>query len=413
MGKDLSGKEIGKGFSQRKDGTYEARFIDRFGKRHSLYGASLPALRKEYKTATHQDIARVSVQAEFKLDEWYKRWFSVYKYHLHPDSKQHYAQVYEHHIKPVLGFKPLTKITTLDVRELINDLDRRGYGYETKSKVRLLLLDMIDKAIIDDFAIKNPVRAVKLERDEIIEPRVLSREEQVDFFDAAKGTFYEELYTVAVLTGLRPGEVYGLKWSDIDLKKRTIKVTRTLVYQKYEGDEKKTFHLGPPKTPSSKRVVHFDERCELALKSQFRKKSIVATRGMAPPLPGFEDLLFVTIYNTPINTQICSDAIRRIITLINENRSDVEKFERFSPHCFRHTYATRCFEAGVAPKVVQAQLGHASLKMTMDLYTHLFPEKRSDELEKFFQLSDDVFSGSDALREKRYDDALNPKIINF
>ena len=157
----------------------------------------------------------------------------------------------------------------------------------------------------------------------------------------------------------------------------------------------------------------FNERCEIALKSQFRKKSAISLKRVSKPLSGYEDLLFTTKFNTPINSQIFIDAISRVITLINEGRCDIEQFEPFSAHCFRHTYATRCFEAGVTPKVVQKQLGHATLKMTMDLYTHLFEDKQLSELEKFNSFSETVFENADALKEKRYKSSLNPKIIDF
>lgn len=413
MGKDLTGKEIGKGFVQRKDGNYCARFVNRFGKRESLYHANLAELKRLYKAAIKKDISHENVKCEFTLDEWYQKWMSIYKYQIRDNSKRHYDQVYTKHIKPILGRKPLNKIASLDIVALINRLDQQGYQFETKNKVRILLLDMFNKALIDDFVLKNPARGIKVERDERKDRRVLSREEQIDFFDACKGTFYDELFTVAVLTGLRPGELCALRWQDIDLKKRVISVTRTLVYQKFPDDHHKEFHIDPPKTKQSIRKVSFNERCEIALKSQFRKKSFISLKDSAKPLLGFEDLLFVTKFDTPINSPIYCAAIERIVDLINESRGSLEQFEKFSPHCFRHTYATRCFEAGVDPKVVQAQLGHASLKMTMDLYTHLFENKKSDELDKFDLISDTIFSGADDLKEQRYLDVLHPKVINL
>lgn len=96
---------------------------------------------------------------------------------------------------------------------------------------------------------------------------------------------------------------------------------------------------------------------------------------------------------------------------INESRSTIDRFEPFSGHCFRHTYATRAFEAGVDPKVVQKQLGHATLKMTMDLYTHLFEDKKLEELTKLDAHSEDVFTSSDILKEQRFRETLNPKVI--
>ena len=92
--------------------------------------------------------------------------------------------------------------------------------------------------------------------------------------------------------------------------------------------------------------------------------------------------LFVTKYNTPLNSQIYSDAIRAVIKQINLTRPLDNQFENFSGHTFRHTFATRCFENGVDAKVVQDYLGHASMKMAMDLYTHVTNEKSAMDIEK-------------------------------
>lgn len=413
MGKDLQGKELGKGISQRRDGKYQARYPDRYGKRHCLYNSSLSALRKEYKEAVRKDVNAPAVKRDYTLNEWYEQWIGVYKYEVRDSTRLQYSLIFKNHISPALGNLHLPQITTLDVKRFLNSMKSNGYSFEMRNKSRIVLLDMFDKAVMDDFAFKNPARGIKLKRDEIVERRVLSQEEQVDFFDACRGTFYDETFTVAVLTGLRPGELFALTWEDIDLKARTISVTKTLLYQKLEGDSSKMFHIHPPKTEASNRIVHFDERCALALKSQFRKKSNIALRTTSSPLPGLENLLFVTKYNTPLNASIYNSAIQRIVDLINESRCELERFEPLSGHCFRHTYATRCFEAGVEPKVVQKQLGHASLKMTMDLYTHLFEDKKLEELGKFTSYSDSVFTSSDALKERRYQEALHPKVITL
>ena len=94
------------------------------------------------------------------------------------------------------------------------------------------------------------------------------------------------------------------------------------------------------------------------------------------------DYLFVTKFNTPLNSQIYSDAIRAVIREINIMRSVENEMPNFSGHTLRHTFATRCFEAGVQPKVVQSYLGHATLKMTMDLYTHVTEDKATEDIER-------------------------------
>lgn len=92
--------------------------------------------------------------------------------------------------------------------------------------------------------------------------------------------------------------------------------------------------------------------------------------------------MFVTRFNTPINSVIYSDSIRSVVRRINDTKSSDDEFPFFSGHTFRHTFATRCFESGIEPKVVQSYLGHATLKMTMDLYTHVTPEKSFADIEK-------------------------------
>ena len=114
-------------------------------------------------------------------------------------------------------------------------------------------------------------------------------------------------------------------------------------------------------------------------------------------------MLFTTKYGTPINSQIYIDAIDRIVNEINLTRDPLEQMERFSGHCFRHTFATRCFEAGIQPKTVQSYLGHATLQMTMDLYTAVFDKKKQNDirlLEKTLEFDkiDNATSGDKIIR---------------
>lgn len=116
----------------------------------------------------------------------------------------------------------------------------------------------------------------------------------------------------------------------------------------------------------------------------------------------FEDLLFTTKYNTPLNSQIICNAIRKIVDEINLTRSFADEIEVFSCHCFRHTFATRCFESGIQPKTVQFYLGHATLQMTMDLYTSVFDEYMSSEMEKLDRAMDDSDSFMEKFAEKKF-----------
>lgn len=226
--------------------------------------------------------------------------------------------------------------------------------------------------------VTNPTKGVKLRSDKKINAKSLSIEEQNVFFEFSKNTFYDNLFNVAINTGLRPGELFALTLDDIDLEEGYIDVNKTLVYQKYLDDEKKTFHLEEPKTKQSYRRVPINSVCKEYLIKQIELKKVISEKRPKQQ----NDFIFVTKFNTPLNSVMYSDAIKAVIRSINLLRTHNNQFGDFSGHTFRHTFATRCFEAGIEPKVVQSYLGHASLKMTMDLYTHVTELKSSTDIEK-------------------------------
>lgn len=408
MGKDLKGKELGTGLRQKPNGTYSARFVDRFGKRQELYGKNLAELKRRLNTAIYDDErGNCVVDNSLTLSEWFKSWMEIHKYKvIRNNTKMYYTQVFTKHIEPTLGKKKLKDITQLNIKSLLKELDQKGYQYETQNKVRIMLLDMFDKAMIDNYVLKNPCKGIKLVRDESKDIRVLTREEQTEFFDCCKGTFYDNLFIVAISTGLRQGELCALTWDDIDFEKKEISVTKTLLYQKLEGDTKKEFHINPPKTKTSKRTVPINKQCEIALKKQYIQRNNIMSKKAAKPLNGFENLLFTTKLGTPICDQIMIDAIKKIVDEINLCKDELEQFETFTPHCFRHSFATRCFEAGIPPKTVQTYLGHASLQMTMDLYTSVLSNQKQDEMKKLETVLDNVFECGDSIAEEKYNNKI-------
>lgn len=195
--------------------------------------------------------------------------------------------------------------------------------------------------------------------------------------------------------------------------------TRTLFYQKLEGDEKKTYHINLQKTKTSIRKIPINRECEIALKKQKLQHDVIMGKSSAKPVEGFEDLLFTTKFGTPMNTVNYSDAIKAIIEQINLCKDDLEQMESFSGHCFRHTFATRCFEAGIQPKTVQVYLGHASLKMTMDLYTHVLDDHKQEEMLKLESALEDVFNSGDDFAVERFeraqakDKVYENKVVNL
>jgi len=379
MGKDLKGKELGEGIYQRKNETYEARYYDRWGNRKSLYNKNLKELKKELAIAISDNEQFTSIRDNITLDCWFEHWMKIYKEKsIRPNTKREYVHIYNKNISPYLGKRMIVSIVKSDIQGIIDKAYDDGYKYERQNKIKVILRDMLQRAIEDQLLLRNPVSGIKLRSDKEIKPKALSIQEQQVFFDYCRNTFYDNLFNVAVNTGLRPGELFALTLEDIDLENGFISITKTLVYQKYLDDEHKTFHIEPPKTKQSYRKVPINTICREYLEKQFVQKEIIAHKRPKEQ----NNYLFVTKFNTPLNSVIYSDAIKAVIRQINLIRSFDNQFKEFSGHAFRHTFATRCFEAGVKPKVVQSYLGHASLKMTMDLYTEVTDLKAYADIEK-------------------------------
>ena len=379
MGKDLKGKELGAGLSQRKDGSYQGRFKNRFGKYEYKYNRNLTDLRKELALAIADNQNFLSVRDNITLDSWFSRWIDIYKKKsVRPNTLRQYTHIYNKNISSYLGRRNINSLVKSDIQILIDKAADSNYKYERQNKIKCILSDMFSRAIEDELMVKNPAKGVKLRADKELKAFALTVEQQADFLEASRGTFYDNLFNVAVNTGLRPGELFALTLDDIHFDERYIDVNKTLVYQKYLEDDCKTFHIEPPKTKHSYRHVPMNSECRKYLERQLELKKVIKNKRPKEQ----NDYLFVTKYNTRLNSQIYADSIRAIIKQINLTRSFDNEFPVFSGHTLRHTFATRCFEAGVQPKVVQSYLGHATLQMTMNLYTHVTDKKASNDIER-------------------------------
>ena len=379
MGKDLKGKELGTGITQRKDGVYQGRYVDRFGNRKTIYNSSIRELKRDLAVLISDNINYTSIRQEITLDDWFNRWLEIYKENsIRPNTKREYVHIYNKNISPYLGNRKINSLVKSDIQKIIDIAYEANYKYERQSKIRVILLDMLSRALEDDLISKNPVKGVKLRSEKKIEAKALTINEQKVFFEYCRNTFYDNLFNVAVNTGLRPGELFALTKDDINIEEGYIDVNKTLVYQKYLTDTRKEFHIEEPKTKNSYRKVPINSVCKEYLLKQFELKEIVSHKRPKEQ----NSYLFVSKFNTPLNSQIYSDAINAVVRQINLTRSFNDEFDSFSGHTFRHTFATRCIENGIQPKVVQAYLGHATLKMTMDLYVHVTEEKAKEDIEK-------------------------------
>ena len=204
---------------------------------------------------------------------------------------------------------------------------------------------------------------------------------------------------VALGTGLRSGELRGLTWSDIDFRKREISINKTLVYIKDMETKKYVFKYQTPKTKNSIRTIPMQESVYKALKRQkIQLKEMQLICEEWENLEGFEHLVFLGKNGKPISErafQVTLDGIEKAVNkkrecIAKKNKTSFEPIPHFYPHALRHTFATRCFEAGIEAKVVQGFLGHYSIAITLDLYTHVTDDKAKSEMDKLQNLYQEI-----------------------
>lgn len=222
--------------------------------------------------------------------------------------------------------------------------------------------------------------------------RALTKPEQELFLNYLKNTpeaqYWYPIFAVMVGTGLRVGELTGLRWCDIDLEEGIIDVNHTLVYYDHrtEGSKKGCyFNVNTTKTPAGMRQVPMLEFVKEAFLMEKERQELLGLH-CETTVDGYTDFIFVNRFGQPQHQATLNKAIRRIIRNCNdkqflENDNPEVLLPHFSCHSLRHTFTTRMCEAGVNVKVIQDALGHKDVSTTLNIYTDVTKELRKSEFE--------------------------------
>lgn len=388
MGKDLKGKELGQGLSQRKDGRYSARITVQ-GKRVEKYFEKLSDAKRWLNNIIYEDEHGMILPNDYTVNDWFWKWIEIYKREVVSNSTyKNYKTAYEYHIKNIIGFMKLKDVRQVDCQMVLNAAYDKGLSYGTMNLIRITMHALFDGAVFDEMLLKNPVTSkVKCRQREVKERRVLSEAEQLEFLKYAQNSMYNNAYLFVLHTGLRSGEIGGLKWEDIDFEGKKLYVNRTLSYDKEKGG----FYFGLPKSKTSKREIPLTDTTINILKDQrlFQFK-LRAKSNKWNTEEKYEGLVFTSMNGQPTGHATYNNNIIRIVTNINCDRrsmakienTEYDEFEPMTMHSLRHTFATRSIEAGMKPNVLQKILGHSSITVTMDLYVHTLNEEKVKEMEK-------------------------------
>lgn len=385
-------RRLPKGITKRADGRYQGRFTFQ-GERYTLYDRDIKTLQKKMADTRYEMEHGIYMDAKnMTLDTFFQTWLSEIKENtVKENTLSVYQEIYKVHIAPMLGKMQVSGISKLMVQRLLNSMSKNGLSPNTLAKTKAILYSVFKEAMENRMISYNPCENITIKREKT-ERRVLSYEEQKKFLTAISGSRYEMLCILGLSTGLRIGELSGLRWSDIHFEEKTLSVERTYIYLHDVKNHQMRDVFHSPKTKTSCRTIRLlDSTLELLKAHKEKQEQEKAALGDGwQPIEDGEDLVFTTKNGKPVRGLNVAETLNHYIDQMNrkeaaeaakEGREPVI-FERITPHTLRHTFATRAFESGIPPKVVQQILGHSSLEMTMDLYTHVTEDVQAREIQK-------------------------------
>ena len=367
MPKKINAKNNGS-VRQRDNGTWEARCVIN-GKRVSFYGAkqsdALKAMRAAQKAAddgTYFEPSRLTVA------EWLTTWLSEY---VAPSCKPLTLSTYQSradtHILPALGKIKLTALNATQIQTFYNDLQReQGLSPKTIKNVHGILHKALDQAVKLRYIGLNPADACTLPRMEKKEIKPLSEDEIAAFLrEIAEGEPLRNLFTVALFTGMREGEICGLAWDAVNFIDGTITVRQQLCKEKKKGG---VHYIAATKNDKSRTLTVAPFVMEI-LKEVFREQSV--QRSLAGSAWANDwNLVFTNALGEHIVPQTALKRFKAVAERIG--RPDA----RF--HDLRHTYAVTALQEGDDVKTVQENLGHATASFTLDVYGHVSEKMKKE-----------------------------------
>lgn len=382
-----------KGETQRKDGTYDFRWTSADGKRHSVYASTLEELREKEEAAIRDkqdgiktETRRVTVNDVFEL------WCDM-KRGLKDNTFQNYKYMYNMFVRPSFGKLRIASVKKSDVKRFYNTLaDEKILTIATIDNVHTVLHQVFDLAVDDNYIRSNPtdhmLKELKQSHNFETEKRkALTIAEQQLFVDFLKKhpqyNHWYPVFAVMLGTGMRVGEIVGLRWCDIDLEKGIISVNHTLVYYNHGDGKGCSFSINTPKTRAGERTIPMLDFVKEAflLEKKYQEETGLHCKAT---VDCYTDFIFVNRFGDVQHQGTLNKAIRRIIRDCNDEvllrgEDDPVLLPKFSCHSLRHTFTTRLCESGVNVKVIQDVLGHADISTTMDIYVDVTKDMKQKE----------------------------------
>ena len=350
---------------KRSDGRWEARII--IGHKNDgspMYKSAFAKTQKSALKELHQliDLYRdvdLTEESRMTLGEWMDKWLDEYMiFTIKESTIDGYRAMVEHQIKRFIGNKQLTSLTTADVQKFYNKIKKEGrvkphpltgYGLADTMvrKVHMILHQALDVAVKERIIVRNPTVGTTIPKKTYVEKQVLGDSQLDKFMDAIRQEpYWNDFFYVEVMTGLRRGEICGIKWSDINFDEGTLYIKRSIGRVKNGS-----ITVGETKTAAGARKIILPPSVLTLLE---KKKADAINEWVFPH------------YMKPSDPLHPDTAYRKLKTILKNVELPLIRF-----HDLRHTFATHATQGGVDAKTLAGILGHTDASFTLDTYTHV------------------------------------------
>ena len=350
---------------KRSDGRWEARII--VGHKNDgspMYKSAFAKTQKSALKQLHQLIelyrdVDLTEDCRMTLGEWLDKWLDEYMiFTIRESTLDSYRAMVKNQVKPFIGGKQIASLTTADMQKFYNKIKKEGRVREhpihgktlAGSMVRgvhMMLHEALDTAVKERLIAKNPTNGTTVPKCNYPEKQILGDSQLDTFLEAIKGEeYWDAFFYVEVMTGLRRGEICGLKWQDINFEENKLQVKRSVSVKKGGG-----VSIGETKTETGVRSILMPPSVADVLQN---RKQTAITEWVFPNFIHPEQ---------PISP---ATAYRKLKIILKHAGLPLIRF-----HDLRHTFATHATHGGVDPKTLAGILGHTNASFTLDTYTHV------------------------------------------
>ena len=350
---------------KRSDGRWETRII--IGHKNDgtpMYKSAFAKTQKSALKELHHLIelyrdVDLTEDCRMTLGEWLDKWLDEYMiFTVRESTLDSYRAMVKNQVKPFIGGKQIASLTTADMQKFYNKIKKEGRVREhpihgktlADSMVRgihMMLHEALDTAVKERLIAKNPTNGTTVPKCNYPEKQILGDSQLETFLEAIKGEeYWDTFFYVEVMTGLRRGEICGLKWQDINFEENKLQVKRSVSVKKGGG-----VSIGETKTESGVRCIQMPPSVAELLQN---RKQRAITEWVFPNFMHPEQ---------PISP---ATAYRKLKLILKHAGLPLIRF-----HDLRHTFATHATHGGVDPKTLAGILGHTNASFTLDTYTHV------------------------------------------